>query len=152
MYLCTKIPLWGVCRNTNLLNRFCLCQKWIIWTTKQSVHSIYCVFVLELTCSTLAWLFTQQTPRLVRPLGPNEDWPHQLFSTKVEHQYSSGRAKHKSVKGGSSGWGGGGGKATWPWGPNMFFFKWLAILSKILFYVSCFSFLFSLVDQLWERM
>ena len=40
---------------------------------------------LELTCSTLAWLFTQQAPRLVWPLGPNEDWPHQLFSTEVEH-------------------------------------------------------------------
>ena len=48
----------------------------------------------------------EQTPRLVRPLGPNEDWPHQLFSTKVEHQYSSGRAKNKSVNGGPSGWGG----------------------------------------------
>ena len=49
-------------------------------------------------------------PRLVRPLGPNEDWPHQLFSTKVEHQYSSGRTKNKYVKGGPSGWVGG--KAT----------------------------------------
>ena len=38
---------------------------------------------LELSCSSLAWLFTQQTPRLVWPLGPNEDWPHQLFSTEV---------------------------------------------------------------------
>ena len=33
-----------------------------------------CLF--ELNCSTLAWLFTQQTPRLVWPLGPYEDWPH----------------------------------------------------------------------------
>ena len=39
---------------------------------------------LELTCSTLVWLFTQQTPRLVWPLGPFEDWPHQLSFTKVD--------------------------------------------------------------------
>ena len=43
---------------------------------------------------------------MVRPFGPNEDWPHQLFSTKVEHQYSSGRETNKSVKGGPRGLGG----------------------------------------------
>ena len=57
-------------------------------------------------------------------------------------------AKNLSVKGGPSRWGGGGGKATWPWGPNMFYFflmslpllDWIFGFSWCLFGVSLFSF------------
>ena len=55
---------------------------------------------------------------LVWPLGPNENWPHQLSSTKVEHQYSSGG---KVLLGCPNFKGGEGSPLIWQW-PNLSIF------------------------------
>ena len=42
------------------LNRFCLCQKWIIWTTKQSVHSKYVVLFVWVNSHNWSWSWLVQ--------------------------------------------------------------------------------------------
>ena len=106
--VCVRNELFELQNKVSIQNMLCF----LFWVNSHN-HS------WSWTCSTLAWLFTQQMPRLIWPLGPmrtghiNCSVPKWNISTLLEGQ------KINLLREGQAG---GGGKATWPWGPNMCFF------------------------------